>query len=47
MFFDFIMQIYAGCTNPMEYVLVSLLFYSVLEFIFRLIGAVLSIGRRL
>lgn len=46
MFIEFIYQIYAGCTNPMEYIMVSLLFYIILEFIFRLIGAVLNIGRR-
>ncbi len=46
MFFDFIAQLYAGCTNPMEYVIASLFFIFLLEFFARLIGALLSICRR-
>lgn len=45
MFIDFIYQIYAGCSNPMEYVMVSLFFIFIFEFFGRIIGSLLSIRR--
>ena len=46
MFIDFIYQIFGGCSSPTEYILVLLLFYMCMEFVVRLVAAVLSIGRR-
>ena len=46
MFYDIIAELFAGCTNPIEYVTVFLLFYMCIELVVRIINALVSNTRR-
>ena len=46
MFLDIIMQLFAGCSNPIEYVTVFILFYMCIEIVMRMISALLGSARR-
>ena len=46
MFADMLSLVFGGCVNPMEYTLVFLLFYMLIDETISLIGTVVSISRR-
>lgn len=46
MFLDILYSLFAGCSNPIEYVTVFLLFYLCVEIVIRMISALVSSSRR-
>lgn len=46
MFVDIIMQLFAGCSNPIEYVTAFIFFYMCIEIVMRMISAIISSSRR-
>ena len=46
MFLDIIMQLFAGCSNPIEYVTAFIFFYMCVEIVMRMISALLGSARR-
>lgn len=47
MFLDIIMQLFGGCSNPIEFATVFLLFYMCIEIVMRMISALVGSSRRL
>lgn len=46
MFIDLIYRLFSGCSNPIEYVLVLLMFYMGMEFVARIVCTLFSFNRR-